>query len=92
MSSQATAPDADRHLRMVSRAPHVATADALANLPPVIDLLEAAALLGLGRTTAYTLVRLGTWPTPIIRIGRLIKVPTSPLRELLDPASSAVRE
>ncbi len=91
MSSQAVAPESDRHLRMVSHAP-VATGDALANLPPVVDLLEAAALLGLGRTTAYKLVRLGTWPTPIIRIGRLIKVPTAPLRELLAPAASAVRE
>ena len=92
MSSQATTPDANRYLRMVNGRPHGAPADPLANLPPVIDLLEAASLLGLGRTTAYKLVRVGTWPTPVIRIGRLIKVPTAPLRELLAPASSAVRD
>lgn len=58
-------------------------ADPLADLPPVIDLVSAAGLLGLGRTTAYKLVRTGEWPTPVIRIGRLIKVPTAPLRDLL---------
>jgi hypothetical protein len=41
-------------------------------------------LLGLGRTTAYKLVRRGEWPTPILRIGRQIKIPTAPLRELLN--------
>jgi excisionase family DNA binding protein len=45
----------------------------------VIDLREAAALLGIGRTLAYRLVREGRWPTPVIRVGRLIKVPVAPL-------------
>ena len=53
------------------------------DLPPVLDLPAAAQLLGLGRTFAYQLVRRGEWPTPVIRIGRLIKVPTAPLRDLL---------
>jgi excisionase family DNA binding protein len=47
----------------------------------VIDLPEAAAMLGIGRTLAYRLVREGSWPTPVIRVGRLIKVPLQPLRE-----------
>jgi excisionase family DNA binding protein len=52
----------------------------------VIDLLEAARMLGIGRTLAYRLVREGRWPTPVIRIGRLIKVPVAPLNEYLrDP-------
>lgn len=48
-------------------------------LPPTIDLLTAAALLGIGRTAAYRLVRENRWPTPVIRAGRLIRVPTAPL-------------
>lgn len=48
-------------------------------LPPTIDLLTAARLLGIGRTAAYRLVREGRWPTPVIRAGRLIRVPTAPL-------------
>jgi len=54
------------------------------NVPAVLDLPTAASLLGIGRTLAYELVRSGTWPTPIIRMGRLIKVPSRPLLDLLD--------
>jgi excisionase family DNA binding protein len=52
-------------------------------IPAVLDLVEAAALLGVGRTTAYRLVHDGQWPTPVLRLGRLIKIPTQPLLELL---------
>ena len=52
-------------------------------LPAVLDLVHAAALLGLGRTTAYRLVHDGQWPTPVLRLGRLIKIPTQPLLDLL---------
>jgi excisionase family DNA binding protein len=48
-------------------------------LPPTIDLLTAAQLLGIGRTAAYRLVHDGCWPTPVIKVGRLIRVPTAPL-------------
>ncbi len=57
--------------------------DPAGQLPAVLDLVEAAALLGLGRTTAYRLVRDQQWPTPVLRLGRLIKIPTRPLLELL---------
>jgi excisionase family DNA binding protein len=49
----------------------------------VFDLPEAARLLGVGRTLAYKLVRDGQWPTPVLRIGRLIKVPKKPLLDYL---------
>jgi excisionase family DNA binding protein len=49
----------------------------------VFDLLEAARLLGVGRTLAYQLVRDGQWPTPVVRIGRLIKIPKKPLLDFL---------
>jgi excisionase family DNA binding protein len=52
-------------------------------LPAVLDVVQAAALLGLGRTTAYRLVHDQQWPTPVLRLGRLIKIPTQPLLELL---------
>jgi len=48
-------------------------------LPVVVDLPTAARLLGIGRTSAYELVRTGQWPTPVIRAGRLIRVPTASL-------------
>jgi hypothetical protein len=52
-------------------------------LPPVLDLPQAAAMLGLGRTAAYRLVAEQRWPTPVLRLGRLIKIPSQPLLELL---------
>ena len=55
----------------------------LANLPPTLDLVDAARILGIGRTLAYEMVRDGTWPTPIIRAGRKIRVPSAPLQEVL---------
>jgi excisionase family DNA binding protein len=57
-------------------------------LPAVLDVPEAAHLLGVGRTLAYQLVRAGLWPTPVIRVGRLIKVPTQPLLHYLATGES----
>ena len=57
--------------------------DALAPVPTMLDVPQAARLLGIGRTLAYELVRTGEWPTPIVRVGRLIKIPSGPLVELL---------
>jgi excisionase family DNA binding protein len=55
---------------------HPASAlDPAVPLPAVLDLVEAAALLCVGRTTAYRLVHDGQWPTPVLRLGRLIKIP-----------------
>jgi excisionase family DNA binding protein len=57
--------------------------DDLRRLPVVVDLVTAAAVLGVGRTTAYEMVRTGCWPTPVLRLGNRIRVPTAALRELL---------
>jgi excisionase family DNA binding protein len=60
-----------------------ATSNGVKGRPAVLDLPEAARLLGVGRTLAYQLVREDRWPTPVIRVGRLIKIPTGPLLEYL---------
>lgn len=60
-------------------------------LPPVLDLPRAARMLGVGRTCAYELVRTGQWPTPVLRLGRLIRIPTAPLLELLGMNSDVAR-
>jgi hypothetical protein len=52
-------------------------------LPAVLDVPEVARMLGIGRTLAYELVRTDEWPTPVIRIGRLVKVPIQPLLDYL---------
>lgn len=60
-------------------------ASELSELPPLLDVPSAAKVLGIGRSLAYELLRSGRWPTPVIRMGRLIKIPTMPLLRLLDP-------
>jgi excisionase family DNA binding protein len=57
--------------------------DDLLALPAVIDVPTAAQVLGIGRTAAYRLVREGEWPTPLIRVGGSIRVPTAPLLTLV---------
>ncbi len=59
------------------------TRDELLELPAVVDIPTAAEILGVGRSCAYEMVRTGDWPTPVLRLGRLIRVPTAPLLELL---------
>jgi predicted DNA-binding transcriptional regulator AlpA len=53
------------------------------DLPAVVDVCTAAKVLGLSRTAAYELIRVGEWPTPVFRLGKLIRIPTAPMRELL---------
>lgn len=45
---------------------------------------EAFAELGVDRTTGYRAIKEGTFPVPIIRVGRLIRVPTAALRRILE--------
>lgn len=52
-------------------------------MPVMLDVPAAARLLGVGRTLAYELIRGGRWPTPVIRVGRLIRIPSGPILELL---------
>jgi hypothetical protein len=59
------------------------TEERIRTLPPVVDVPTAAAVLGIGRTAAYELIRVGNWPTPILRLGKLIRIPTAPLLELV---------
>ncbi len=52
-------------------------------LPAVVDVCTAAKVMGLSRTAAYELIRLGEWPTPVFRLGKLIRIPTAPMLTLL---------
>lgn len=50
---------------------------------PCLSADEAFAQLGVDRTTGYRAIRDGTFPVPVIRVGRLIRVPTAALRRVL---------
>ena len=55
----------------------------VASLPPVLDVPTAGRLLGLGRSAAYDLITAERWPTPVLRLGRRLRIPTAPLLTLL---------
>jgi hypothetical protein len=61
----------------------VMTRAELLALPAAIDVPTAARALDVSRTQAYELIRHDLWPTPVVRMGRLIKIPTAPILELL---------
>lgn len=50
---------------------------------PCVSADEAFAELGIDRTTGYRAIKEGTFPIPVIRVGRLIRIPTATLRQLL---------
>ena len=52
---------------------------------PVVTAEEAFRVLGIDRSTGYKAIREGTFPVPVLRIGRVIRVPTLPLVQLLRP-------
>ena len=59
------------------------TRDQVSTLPAVVDVATVAQVLGLSRTSVYERIRDGDWPTPVFRLGKLIRIPTAPLLALL---------
>jgi hypothetical protein len=59
------------------------TAEKVADLPVVVDLVTAGQVLGMGRTAAYESARRGDFPVPVLRVGNRYRVVTAHLRELL---------
>lgn len=62
---------------------------ALAELPDVLTVEEAAAVLRIGRTAAYALARQfratdGRVGLPVVSVGRMLRVPRVALMRLLD--------
>jgi hypothetical protein len=52
-------------------------------LPATLGVPSAARLLGISRTTAYSLARQDRFPCPVIKVGQQYRVPTVQLLRLL---------
>ena len=48
-------------------------------LGPTVDIATAAKILGFGRTTAFELMRQGTFPVEVLAFGRVRRVRTADL-------------
>lgn len=52
-------------------------------LPAAVPLDVAARALTVGRTKAHEMARSGTWPTKLLRLGSVYRIPTAELLRLL---------
>jgi excisionase family DNA binding protein len=59
-------------------------------LPRLLTACEVARALGIGHSTAYRLMQIGTLPS--IRIGRCVRVSLDSLREFITANAVNVRE
>jgi hypothetical protein len=55
----------------------------LESLPPTVDIVTAARVLGCGRTLAYQLAQQGNFPCRVLRVGRRYLVVTADLLAVL---------
>ncbi|MFI7601203.1 helix-turn-helix domain-containing protein [Actinoplanes sp. NPDC049681] len=53
------------------------------------DVETAASVLGIGRTTAYTLARSGEFPVPLIRVGKRYVVSVEGLLAVLGATAAS---
>ncbi|MFE0192978.1 helix-turn-helix domain-containing protein [Streptomyces sp. NPDC058989] len=53
------------------------------DLPVAVDLRTAARALGIGKTTAYRLIRKDEFPCPVLRVGGRYRIPTNELLRAL---------
>ena len=58
-------------------------------VPRMLSVVQAAEVLGVGRTLAYELIRTGKWPSPVVRAGRLVRIPSAPLLALVSTGSTS---
>lgn len=50
---------------------------------PTLSVTEACEILGVSTKTAYEMIRRDEWPTPVLHLGRAIRIPTRPLLALV---------
>ena len=58
--------------------------------PKTVNVEEAGRMLGIGRNSAYEAVRRGE--IPVIKIGKLLRVPVVALERMLEQARPTPRE
>ena len=59
---------------------------------PCLSAEEAFAILGIERKTGYRAIKDGSFPVPVIRVGRLIRIPTAALLRLVTGYDEATAE
>lgn len=73
----------------MAAAREVPTATDILNWPVTVDVPTAGRCFGLGRDVSYDLARTGQFPTPVLRLGRSLRVTRAALLGALGVADSA---
>ena len=55
----------------------------------LVSIVDAARMLGIGRSKAYELVNAGE--LPVVRIGRAVRIPVSAIEAYVDSLSDGMR-
>jgi predicted DNA-binding transcriptional regulator AlpA len=63
--------------------PRVPTPDEVRAWPVTVDVRTAGRAWGLGRDQAYRLAREGSFPVPVLRLGRYLRVTRASILEAL---------
>lgn len=66
------------------------TADEVIAWPVTVDVPTAGSCFGLGRDTSYDMARDGTFPTPVLRLGRALRVTRASLLAALGMPTEAI--
>lgn len=64
--------------------PAISTVENLTS--PTTNLASAAAVLGISKSLAYSLISTGDFPCKVIRVGSRYRVVTADLHRILSPA------
>lgn len=62
----------------------VPTVDEIRSWPVTVDVLTAGRAFGLGRDQSYRMARDGSFPVPILRMGRSLRVSSAAVMRFLD--------
>ena len=65
------------------------THEELLALPVTVDVVTAGRAFGMSRETAYDMAAAGTFPCPVLRVGRRLVVPRAGLLRVLGVENSA---
>ena len=63
--------------------PIIWSPETIRQLGPTTNVPTAASILGINEQSAYGLIRRAEWPTRVLRLGRVIRIPTNDLVHLL---------
>jgi hypothetical protein len=68
------------------------TLDEILGLPPLVNVETAGRVLGIGKSKAYALLRDEQFPVRVVTLGKVVKVPTAGLWDILGVLPGQVRQ